>query len=85
MPESVECPPPKSEPSSMGSVQMTEESSSDLKREAQRYLREIKDIPDPNFGRIRELRDKIRAKTLLTREAIWETVERLAARFLGRE
>lgn len=58
--------------------------SMNLKQEVERFKRELQKLPDPNFGRIEELKEKIKNKTLITREAIEESAERIAERFLGR-
>ncbi len=85
MSDHVDCALPKSEASWMGGVQMKNpQHSISLKQEVERFKRELAKIPDPNFGRIEELKEKIRNKTLITREAIEEAAERLAERFLGR-
>ena len=69
----------------MGGVQMKNlQNSVSLKQEVERFKRELRKVPDPNFGRIEELKEKIKNKTLITREAIEEAAERLAERFLGR-
>ena len=64
---------------------MQERGEGDLKNEIEKYKRLIEDIPDPNCGRIQELREAIKKGTFLTKEAILETAERIAARFLGKE
>ncbi len=85
MSDHVDCALPKSESNWMGGVQMKNpQNSISLKQEVERFKRELAKIPDPNFGRIEELKEKIRNKTLITREAIEEAAERLAERFLGR-
>ncbi|MBI1978423.1 MAG: hypothetical protein HYS55_06685 [Candidatus Omnitrophica bacterium] len=84
MSDHAECALPKSESSWMGGVQMRDNTNPDLKQEIERYKRQLRDIPDPNCGRIQELREKIKKKTLMTKEVIEETAERLADRFLGR-
>ena len=60
------------------------QNSVSLKQEVERFKRELQKIPDPNFGRIEELKEKIKNNTLITQEAIEEAAERLAERFLGR-
>lgn len=85
MSDYVECALPKSESGWMGGVQMKDANQASQKRVIERFRRELEQIPEPNFGRIQELRDKIKKKTLLTRESIEEAAERLAERFLGRE
>ena len=84
MSDDVECALPKSESSWMGGVQMKDADNPSLRQEIERFKRELKQIPDPNFGRIQELKEKIRKKTLLTKEAIEETAERIAERFFGK-
>ena len=85
MSDHVDCALPKSESNWMGGVQMEKpQNSISLKQEVERFKRELAKIPDPNFGRIEELKEKIRNKTLITREAIEEAAERLAERFFGR-
>jgi hypothetical protein len=64
---------------------MKDKQASDLKKEIEKYRRLLDDVAEPNFGRIGELRESIRKGTLLTKEAIQETAERIAARFVGRE
>ena len=76
---------PKSESNWQLGVQMRETGESDLKKEIEKYKRLMDDIPDPSCGRIRELKDAIRKGTFLSKEAILETAERIAARFLGKE
>lgn len=85
MSDHLDCALPKSESNWMGGVQMKNpQNSVSLKQEVERFKRELRKIPDPNFGRIEELKEKIKNKTLITREAIEETAERLAERFLGK-
>ena len=55
------------------------------KNELDRWKRLLREISDPSCGRIQELKEKIRKNTLITKEAIEETAERLAARFFGKE
>ena len=69
----------------MGGVQMKNTNHPRSRQEIERYRRKLQDIPDPNCGRIQELKDKIKKKTLLTKEAIEETAERLAERFLQKD
>lgn len=85
MSDHLDCALPKSESSWMGGVQMKNpQNSVSLKQEVERFKRELHKLPDPNFGRIEELKEKIKNKTLITREAIEEAAERLADRFLGK-
>nr|CAX68949.1 hypothetical protein JG2_0210 [uncultured bacterium] len=65
--------------------QMNESDYKPTKEEIQKWLRELKNVPEPNCGRIQELKDKIKNKTLITKESIEETAIRLAARFLGKD
>lgn len=55
------------------------------REEIERYKRLLQKIPDPNCGRIQELKEKIKDGSLLTKEAIEEAAMRLAARFLGKD
>lgn len=85
MSDYTNCALPKSESNWMGGVQMKNpQNSVSLKQEVERFKRELQKIPDPNFGRIEELKEKIKNNTLITQEAIEEAAERLAERFLGR-
>lgn len=84
MSDHVNCALPKTEEGWMGGVQMKNQSSLSLKQEVERFRRELKKLPDPNCGRIQELREKIKNGTLITKEAIEEAAERLAELFLGR-
>ena len=85
MSDHANCALPKSESSWMDGVQMKNpENSISVKQEIEKFRRELEKISDPNCGRIQELKEKIKNKTLITREAIEEAAERLAERFLGR-
>jgi len=64
---------------------MSEPKGEDLRQEILKYKRLMEGIPDPNCGRIKELKEAIRKGTFLSKEAILETAERIAARFLGKE
>lgn len=64
---------------------MRETSEGDVRKEIEKYKRLIDDISEPNCGRIQELKEAIRKGNLLTKEAIMEAAERIAARFLGKE
>ena len=77
----AECALPKNETNWMGGVRMKDISHPDLKQDIEHFKRVLKDVSEPNCGRIQELKDKIRKKTLLTREAIEEAAEHLAAVF----
>lgn len=80
----AECALPKNETAWMGGVQMKNSESPNLKQEIDRLKRKLKEIHDPNVGRIQELKEKIKKKTLITKEAIEEAAERLAERFFGK-
>jgi hypothetical protein len=84
MRDHAECALPKNEAAWMGGVQMKNSESPNLKQEIDHFKRKLKDIPDPSVGRIQELREKIKKKTLITKEAIEEAAERLAERFFGK-
>ena len=84
MSDHVDCALPKSESGWMGGVQMKNTNNPSLKQEIERFKRELKEISEPNCGRIQELKEKIKKKTLITKEAIEEAAERLAERFLGK-
>ena len=85
IPDYAECALPKTEEGWLGGIQMKDPTNASQKQELERFKRLLKEIPDPNCGRIDELREKIRNKTYLTKEAIEETAERLADRFLRKE
>lgn len=85
MSDHADCALPKSESGWMAGVQMKDSSDPGLKEEIERFKRALNEISDPNVGRIQELKEKIKKKTLLTREAIEEAAQRLAERFLGRD
>lgn len=85
MPEHPECALPKNESSWLEGVQLKSEANAGLRQEIEKFKRELEKIPDPNCGRIGELKEKIKKKTLITREAIEESAERLAAIFLGKK
>ena len=56
-----------------------------LWRAVHKYAELIPSEPEPNLGRIDEIREEIRNKTYLTSEMIDETAARLAIRFTRRE
>lgn len=85
MSDYAKCALPKNETAWMGGVQMKGPESPNLKQEVEHLKRKLKDIPDPNVGRIQELKEKIRKKTLITKEAIEEAAEQLANRFFGKD
>ena len=76
---------PKSESNWQLGIQMKEAGEGDIKKEIEKYKRLLEDVPEPNFGRIKELKEAIKKGTFLSKEAIMETAERIAARFLGKE
>ena len=82
----VECTPTNTQPGGVGGIQMKGEAKNpSQKNELDRWKRLLREISDPSCGRIQELKEKIRKNTLITKEAIEETAERLAARFFGKE
>jgi hypothetical protein len=85
MSDYAKCALPKNEAAWMGGVQMKNSDQPSLKQEIDRLKRKLKDISDPNVGRIQELKEKIKKKTLITKEAIEEAAERLAERFFGKD
>ena len=82
--DEVECALPKSESGWMGGIRMKESSNPSLRQEIERLKRKLREIPEPNSGRIQELKEKIKKGALLTKEAIEEAAERIAERFFGR-
>ena len=79
------CALPKNESNWQLGIQMKEMGEHDLKKDIEKYKRLLEDVSEPNCGRIKELKDAIRKGTFLTKEAIMESAERIAARFLGKE
>ena len=53
--------------------------------EVQKYAQLIPSEPEPNMGRLQEIKDEIRKGTYLTPEVIEETIARLAVRFMTSE
>src|SRR3989338_819158 len=51
-------------------------------QEVQYYLRQIPEEPDPNMGRVAEIKQEIQDGVYLTPEMIDEVATRLAVRFL---
>ena len=82
--DDTECALPKSESGWMGGVKMKESGNPSLRQEIERLKRKLREIPNPNCGRIQELKEKIKKGTLVTKEAIEEAAERIVERFLGR-
>ena len=56
-----------------------------LWREVHRYAELIPSEPDPNMGRVQEIREEIEKGNYLTPEMIEETAARLAIRFMKKE
>ena len=56
-----------------------------LWEEARRYARLVPSEPEPNMGRLPEIKEEIKKGTYLTREAIEETAARLTIRFMKKE
>lgn len=64
-------------------IQSQEEEN--LWREVNKFVQLIPSEPEPNFGRIREIKEEIREGTYLTPEVIEETAARIAIRFIKPE
>ena len=64
-------------------IQSAEEEQ--LWRQVDKFVELIPSEPEPNFGRIDEIREEIKKGTYLTPEVIEETAARLAIRFMRRE
>ena len=64
-------------------IQNSEEEN--LWREVSKFIQLIPLEPEPNMGRLREIKDEIRKETYLTPEMIEETAARLAIRFIKPE
>lgn len=79
------CALPKNESNWQRGIQMKDIEGESLKREVEKYKRLIEDVSEPNCGRIKELKEAIKKGTFLSKEAILETAERIAARFMGKE
>ena len=56
-----------------------------LWRDVHEFAKLIPFEPEPNMGRLEEIKEEIRNGTYLTREVIEETAARLAIRFLRKE
>lgn len=56
-----------------------------LWREVHYYAQLIPQEPDPNMGRVEEIKEELRKGTYLTSEVLEETAARLAIRFMKRE
>jgi len=66
------------------SIQAPVEKSAQVseREEVQKYLRLIPSAPNPNLGRVREIKEEIKNGTYLTREIIEEAAAQLALRLL---
>jgi hypothetical protein len=64
-------------------IQSAEEEK--LWREVAKFAELIPSEPDPNFGRLDEIKEEIKNGTYLTPQVIEETAARLAIRFTKRE
>lgn len=53
-----------------------------LWEEVGKYVRLISQSPDPNLGRVEEIKEEIKKGTYLTPEMVDEAAEKMAARFL---
>ena len=56
-----------------------------LWQEARHYARLIPSEPEPNMGRLEEIKEEIKKGTYLTSQAIEETAARLTIRFMKKE
>ncbi len=56
-----------------------------LWQDVTRFAKLIPSEPDPNFGRVQEIRDQIKKGNYLVPEMIEETAARLAIRFMKKE
>jgi hypothetical protein len=56
-----------------------------LWREVHKFVEMIPSTPEPNLGRLDEIKEEIKKKTYLTPEMIDETAARLTIRFMRRE
>ncbi len=56
-----------------------------LWKEVQRFARMVPSEPEPNLGRVQEIKEEIRKGKYITSEKLEETAARLATRFLRRE
>ncbi len=62
-------------------VELSEEAK--LLQQVSKFKKELENIPEPNEGRINELKEAIANRTLLNEEVINETAERLADQLLA--
>ena len=65
------------------SIQTPEEER--MWREVEKYARLVPSEPDPNQGRIQEIKDEIKKGTYLIPEKVEETAAHIALRFMKRE
>lgn len=56
-----------------------------LWRDVHKFAQLIPSEPDPNMGRLEEIKDEIKKGTYLTSQVIEETSARLAIRFMQKE
>lgn len=56
-----------------------------LWEEVRKFAKMVPSEPDPNMGRVQEIKEEIRRGTYLTPEILEETAARLAIRFLQKE
>lgn len=56
-----------------------------LWQEARHYARLVPSEPEPNMGRLPEIKEEIKKGTYLTPEAVEETAARLTIRFMKKE
>lgn len=64
-------------------IQNSEEEN--LWREVSKFVQLIPLEPEPNMGRLREIKEEIKKENYITPEVIEETAARLAIRFMKRE
>lgn len=56
-----------------------------LWKEVQRFSRMVPSEPEPNLGRVQEIKEEIRKGKYITSEKLEETAARLSIRFLRRD
>ena len=56
-----------------------------LLQEMRKFVKLVAEEPEPNLGRVREIKEEIMRGTYLTPEVIEETAARLAIRFMRKE
>ena len=62
-----------------------EPSPEEIQEEVRKYAKLLPNVPDPNLGRVQEIREEIQKGTYLSREFIEEAASRLLLRFLRKE